>query len=65
MMFVALRKTSSSPAEFVTPMQGIYAATQKQGAAAAAQTAKAAATAPPLPRPLPGVKQGFWRDPFR
>ena len=31
MMFVALRKTSDSPAEFVTPAQGIYAAKPKGG----------------------------------
>jgi hypothetical protein len=32
LMFVALRRTSSSPREFVTPIQGVYAEMQRQNA---------------------------------
>ncbi|MCC7048502.1 MAG: hypothetical protein IT562_17435 [Alphaproteobacteria bacterium] len=54
MMFVALRKTPASPKEFVTPVQGIYAAAKRPTAAAA-----------PPPDPLPSAKKGFWRSLFR
>jgi hypothetical protein len=32
LMFVALRRTSSSPREFITPIQGVYAEMQRQNA---------------------------------
>jgi len=65
LMFVALRRTSKSPAEFVAPIQGVYANMQKKNAAAASAGSggadkpedQANAAAPPATR-------SFWRRLF-
>jgi hypothetical protein len=43
LMFVALRRTSKSPEEFIAPIQGVYASMQQRNEAAAVQAADAAA----------------------